>query len=77
VHAGPGVDDFLAVVRQVIDEAADQRVRHQPTGWDAAVDDLRISRLLQQALDALALAATARPLAVDVAVHEELCRHDV
>lgn len=59
------------------DEAADQRVRHQPAGGDAPVDDLRPGRLLHQALDALAPAAAAAQLAVDVAVHEELGRHDV
>ena len=50
---------------------------HEPAGGDAAVDDLRIGRLLHQALDALALAAAASPLAIDVAVHEELRRNDV
>jgi len=77
VHAGPGVDGLLPVVRQVVDEAADQRVRHQSAGGDAAVDDLRLGRLLHQAFDPLALAAAAGPLAVDVAVHEEFGRHDV
>jgi len=77
VNAGPGVDGLLAVVRQVIDEAADQRMCHQPAGGDAAVDDLGIGRLLHQAFDPLALAAATGPLAVDVAVHEELRRHDV
>jgi len=77
VHAGPGIDDLLPVVRQVVHEAADQRVRHQPTGSDAAVDDVRVGRLLNQALDPLTLAAAAGPLAVDVPVHEEFRRHDV
>jgi hypothetical protein len=61
----------------VIDEAADQCVCHQPAGRDATVDDLRIGRLLHQAFDPLALAAPARPLAVDVPVREELGRHDI
>ena len=40
-------------------------------------DDLRIGRLLHQTPDPLALASSGRPLAVDVAVHEESGRHDV
>jgi hypothetical protein len=71
VNAGAGVDGFLPVVRQVIDEAADQRVGNEPAGSDAAIDDLRIGWLLHQALDPVALAAAARPLAVDVAVLRE------
>ena len=77
VNAAAGIDGLLPVVRQVVDEAADQRVRHQAARGDAAVDDLRVCWLLHQALDPLALATAARPLAVDVAVHEELRRHDV
>jgi hypothetical protein len=45
LHARACVDRFLPVVRQVIDEAADQRVRHQPRGGHAAVDDLRLHGL--------------------------------
>jgi hypothetical protein len=47
-------------------------VRQQPAGGDAALDDLRHARGLLEHL-----AVPARPLAVDVAVHEELGRHDV
>jgi hypothetical protein len=72
VHAGSGVDVFLPVVRQVVGEAADQRVGDQAAGRDAAIDHLGFGRLLHQLL-----AAPAGPLAVDVAVHEELCRNDV
>ncbi len=38
VHAGSGVDVLLPVVRKVVGKAADQRVRHQPAGRDAASD---------------------------------------
>ena len=72
VHARARVDVLLPVVRQVIGKAADQRVRHQPAGGDAAIDHVGLGRLLHQLL-----AAPAGPLAVDVAVHEELCRDDV
>jgi hypothetical protein len=77
VHAGPGVDGLLPVVRQVVDEAADQDVSRQPAGGDTTVNDLWVGWLLHQALDPPALAAAAGPLAVDVALHEELGRHDV
>ena len=56
----------------MVHEVADHRVRDQAGRRHAAVDDLRRNGLLHQAL-----AAAACPLAVDVAVHEELCRHDV
>ena len=56
----------------MVDEAADQDVRHQTAGGNAAVDQLRHGRCLLQGL-----AAAAHPLAVDVPVHEELGRHDV
>ena len=72
MHAAARIDRLLPVVRHVIDEAADQRVRHQPAGSDAAIDDLGHGGLLHQLL-----AAAAGPLAVDVPVHEELGRHDV
>jgi hypothetical protein len=42
VHARTGVDMFLPVVRQVIDEAADQGVGQQARGGHALVDDLRL-----------------------------------
>lgn len=41
-----GVDGFLAVVRHVVDEAADQRLGDQTRGGDDAVDDLHYGRLL-------------------------------
>ena len=72
MHAGAGVDVLLPVVRQVVGEAADQRVRHQAAGRDAAIDHVGFCRLLHKLL-----AAAAGPLAVDVAVHEELRRDDV
>ncbi len=72
VHARSRVDRLLPVVRQVVNEAADQRVRHQPTGRDAAIDHVRFDGLLSDLL-----AAPAGPLAVDVPVHEELGRDDV
>jgi hypothetical protein len=72
VHARARVDRRLPVVRQVIDEAADQRVRHQAGGRDAAADHVRLGGLLAQLL-----AALAGPLAVDVPVHEELRGDDV
>jgi hypothetical protein len=66
VHARARVDLFLAVVRDVVDEAANQRVCDQPRRRDALVDDLRIHRLQQQDL-----AALAGPLAAHMTVHEE------
>ena len=72
VHARARVDGLLPVVRQMVGEAADQRVCHQAAGGDAAVDHVGLGRLLHQLL-----AAPASPLAVDVAVHEELRRDDV
>ena len=72
VHVRACVDGLLAVVRQVIHEAADQRVCHQAGSGHAAVDDLRRDRFLHQHR-----AAPAGPLAANVAVHEELGRHDV
>ena len=56
----------------MVDEAADQGVSDQPRRGHAAVDDLRLHGLLHQAR-----AAAAGPFAADVAVHEELRRHDV
>ena len=56
----------------MVDEAADQGVRHQAGGGHATVDDLRRHGLLHQQL-----AAAAGPLTTDMAVHEELCRHDI
>ncbi|MNX85543.1 hypothetical protein D3C86_1173830 [compost metagenome] len=72
VHAAAGVDGRLPVVRHVVHEAADQRVRDEAAGSDTALDDFcHAGRLAQH------LAAAAGPLAIDVAVHEELGRHDV
>jgi hypothetical protein len=45
---------FLPVVRDMVDEAADQRVRNQSRCRDALVNDLRIDRLLHQHLTAFA-----------------------
>ena len=72
MHARPGVDVLLPVVRQAICKAADQRVRHHPAGGDAAVDHIGFGRLLGEGM-----AAAASPFAVDVAVHEEPRRDDV
>ena len=77
MHARAGIDRLLPVVRHMVGEPADERVRHQSARRDAPLDDLRLGRLLHQAIDALALAAPADPLAPDVPVHEELRRHDV
>ena len=56
----------------MIDEAADQHVRDQSRGRNALVDDLGSDGLLHQCL-----AAPAGPFAADVAMHEELGRHDI
>jgi chloramphenicol 3-O-phosphotransferase len=56
----------------MVHEVADQGVRDEAGGRHSALDDLRCGGLLHQALT-----AAARPLAVDVAVHEELRRDDV
>ena len=56
----------------MIHETADQGVGHQACCGDAAVDDLWFYRFLHQDL-----AAPARLLATNVAVHEELGRDDV
>ena len=72
VHFRARVDVFLPVVRQMVHEATHQDVRDQPRGRHALVDDLRRNRLLHQGL-----AALAGPFAADVAVYEELGRHDV
>ena len=72
VNATAGVDLFLAVIRNVVNEAAHGRVRHQTGRGHALVDDLWLHRLLDQRL-----AALTGPLAANVAVHEELCRNDV
>ena len=69
VHARAGVDGLLPVVRQMVCEVADQRVRHQPAGRDAAVDHVGLGRLLHQLL-----AAAAGPLAVDVSVLAPMVR---
>jgi hypothetical protein len=61
----------------VVYEAADQRVRHQPAGGDAAVHHVGLGGFLAQPSFTLLLAALAGPLAVDVAVDEELGRDDV
>lgn len=72
MHARTGVDLRLAVVRQVIDEARHQRMRHQAGGGLALVHDLGRHRLLHQRL-----AAAESPLAAHVPVHDELRRNDV
>lgn len=72
MHAAAGVDRLLPVVRHVVHEAADQRVRDEATGCHAAFNDLGDAGRLAQHL-----AEAAGPLAVDVAMHEELGRHDV
>ncbi len=41
MHLREGVNGFLAVVRHVVYETADQRVGDQARGEDAAVNDLR------------------------------------
>ena len=64
VHVRARVDVFLAVVRQVVDEAAHRHVCDQRRGRHALVDDLRRNRLLHQCL-----AAVAGPLAADVVVY--------
>ena len=72
VHARAGVDRLLPVVRNVVDEAAHQRVGDEPGSGHALVDHLRLDRRLHQDL-----AAPARPFAAHVMVDEELGRHDV
>ena len=72
MSAGAGVDLFLVVVRDVVNEAAHGRVRHQAGRGHALIYDLWLHRLLHQGL-----AALAGPLAADVAVHEELGWDDV
>jgi hypothetical protein len=42
VHARTGVDLFLPVVRNVVDEAADQGVGLQARRWQRIVEDLRL-----------------------------------
>jgi hypothetical protein len=69
VHARPGINLLLPVVRQVVHEAADQGVRQQARSRHALVDDLRLCGLLHQHLAALAGH-------LPMAVHEELGRHD-
>ena len=70
--ARAGIDLLQPVVRQVVDEATDEGMSEQARGGHPLVDDLRVDRLLHQGL-----AAPARPLAADVAVHEELGRNHV
>ncbi len=72
MHLRACVDGLEPVVRQMVHEVADQGVRNETGGRHSALDDLRRCCLLHQAL-----AAAARPFAVDVTVHEELCRDDV
>ena len=72
VHARARVDRLLAVVGNVVNEAADQDMRDQAGCRHALVDQLRVDRRLAQRL-----AALARPLATDVAMDEELRRNDV
>jgi len=72
VNPAARIDLLLPVVREVVDEAADDGVRLQARRWQRVVEDLRGGWLLQQQL-----AALARPLATDLALHEELRRHDV
>jgi hypothetical protein len=72
MHARAGIDLLLSVVRQVVHEAANQRVCHQSAGSNATVNDIRLGRLLVQRL-----AALANPLAIDVTMHEELGRNNV
>lgn len=64
MNAGTGVDLLLAVVRNVVDETAHGRVRHQTGRGHALVNDLCVHRLLHQGL-----AALAGPLAPNVAMH--------
>mgnify|MGYP005613789787 CR=1 FL=1 len=72
MYARAGINWLLAVVRKVVDKAADQRVRHQPTCGDAAFKNIWLGRLLTQCL-----AALAYPLAIDVAMYKELGRNNV
>jgi hypothetical protein len=72
VDAAACVDRLLAVVRQVVDAAADERVRDEAARRHAAFNQLRDGGRLPEDL-----AAAAGPFAVDVAVDEELGRHDV
>jgi hypothetical protein len=72
VHPGARVDLLLPVVRDVVHEAADDRVGLQARRGQRVVKDLRGGRLLHQEL-----AAAAGPLAADLALHEELRRDDV
>jgi len=72
VNTGACVDLLLSVVWDVIDEAADHRVGLQTRCWQRVVEHLGRSRLLHEQL-----AAPASPLAADLALHEELRRHDV
>ena len=72
VHPRARVDLFLPVVRQMIDEAADHGVGLQARRWTRVVEDLGGRSLLHHQL-----AAPANPLAPDLALHEELRRHDV
>ena len=72
MNAGAGVDLRLAVVRDVVNEAAYRGVRHQAGRGHALVNDLWLHRFLHQSL-----AALAGPLAPNVAVYKELSRDDV
>ena len=72
MHAAARIDLLLPVVREVVDEAADDGVGLQARRWQRVVEDLRGGGLLQQQL-----AALARPLATDLTLHKELRRHDV
>lgn len=49
MHAAAGVDRLSPVVRHVVHEAADQRVRDEATGGDAAFDDLSDAGRLSEA----------------------------
>jgi hypothetical protein len=71
-NARAGIDLLLAVIRNVVDEAAHCGVCHQSCSGHAFVDDLWLHRFLHQSL-----AALAGPLAADVAMSKELCRNDV
>ena len=66
------VDLLLAVVGNMVNEAADDRVGLQAWRWQRVVEDLRCCRLLDQQL-----AALAGPLASNLPLHEELRRDDV
>ena len=71
MNARAGIDLLLAVVRNVVHEAAHGGVRYQSGSGHAFVDDMWLHRFLHQGL-----AALAGPLAANVAVHEELGWND-